>query len=131
MWACLGGCVLLSSLLHLFCSVVRGRRLAAGLLSKGFVVVTLTERRASDGCLQLEFALVCRCAALIVHREVAGGEAATSAIKCRGAWSLRPPAPTFVARLSLATSARQRTLSEAKAAGDPNLTYQVLLGPIV
>ena len=115
----------------LFCSVVRGCRLAAGLLSKSFVVGMLTERRASDGCLQVESALVCRGAALIVHLQVAGGEAATAAVKRHGAWSFRPPAPTFVARLSLATGARQRTLSEAKAAGDHNLTYHVLLGLIV
>ena len=91
----------------------------------------LTEQCASDGRLQNEFVLVCRCAVLIVHREVAGGEAATAAIKCHGAWSFRPPPQTFAARLSLATGARQRTLSEAKAAGDPNLTYHVLLGLIV
>ena len=54
-WACLGCCVLLSSVLLLFCSVVRGRRSAAGLLSKSYFVGMLTERRASDGCLQHEF----------------------------------------------------------------------------
>ena len=55
-WACRSVSILLNPVLHLFCSVVQGSRLASGLFSKSFVMGTTTNQDAIDGCLMCPWA---------------------------------------------------------------------------